>query len=88
MLTEVFPEHLEKRNGLTGVYVGYLNHSRKDVTDEDEGDDQAHLNVNDPKVINYIGSSKSHKVLMINKTLDVEKGVTADVFKEKEQEVR
>lgn len=86
MVIEALPEFLEKRKGLTGVYVGNLNFSLKPVSDEDEGDENAHLNTTESKLINYIGSSLSQKNLMRGKTLDLDKGVTAEVFKEKEAE--
>jgi len=41
---------------LTGCYIGNLDFSVKEVNDEDE-DEKAHLNVDGPKVINYIGYS-------------------------------
>lgn len=47
---------------------------------EEDTDENAHLQTDVPKVINYIGSSKSHKGLMIGKTLPVDKGVTAEAF--------
>ena len=44
---------------LTGVYIGNLDFSVKEINDEEE-DENAHLNINEPKVINYIGYSNSH----------------------------
>jgi hypothetical protein len=58
LFTEL-PEFIEQRLGLTGVYVGYIKHPPKEITDEDE-DDSAHLDTSQPKMINYIGSSASH----------------------------
>jgi len=49
------------------------------VTEEDT-DPNAHLQVDQPKLINYIGSSVSHKKLMIGKSLPLDKGVTAEAF--------
>lgn len=59
----------------------------KSINDEDEGDESAHLNSSESKLINYIGSSISHKSLIRGKTLDLDKGVTAEVFKEREAEI-
>ena len=87
MIVETFPEYLEKQKHLTGVYVGSLNFSLKSINDEDEGDESAHLNSSESKLINYIGSSISHKSLIRGKTLDLDKGVTAEVFKEREAEI-
>jgi hypothetical protein len=63
----------------TGVYIGELNHPKKEVTEEDT-EDNAHLDLAASKLINYIGSSKSHKDLMNGKTLPLDKGVTAKAF--------
>ena len=60
---------------LTGCYVGELNYPKKTITEEDT-DENAHLDTTAPKLINYIGSSLSHKDLMLGKTLPVDKGVT------------
>ena len=49
------------------------------MTDEDE-DDSAHLDTAQSKMINYIGSSSSHKDLMLGKTLPLDKGVTGGAF--------
>lgn len=56
-----------------------MNHPKREVT-EDDTDENAHLDLAAPRLINYIGSSKSHKGLMIGKTLPLEKGVTAKAF--------
>lgn len=79
LLHEDVGEFLEKLFGFTGVYIGELNHPKRTVTDEDT-DENAHLELAAPKLINYIGSSKSHKDLMLGKTLALEKGVTAKAF--------
>lgn len=73
------PEFIEKRLGLTGCYIGYVKHPPKQITDEDE-DDLAHLDTSQPKMINYIGSSLSHADLMLNKTLQLDRGVTGGSF--------
>ena len=61
------------------MYIGELNHPKRTVTDEDT-DENAHLELGASKLINYIGSSKSHKDLMLGKTLALEKGVTSRAF--------
>jgi hypothetical protein len=63
LIVEEFPEFLEQRKALTGSYVGVLDFPFKEINDKEEGD-EAHLNVDAPKVINYIGYSKSHKRIM------------------------
>ena len=65
--------------GLTGCYIGYVKYPPKEISEEDE-DDNAHLDTNQPKMINYIGSSLSHTDLMLNKTLPLDKGVTGGAF--------
>lgn len=64
---------------MTGCYIGYVKNPPKAVTEEDE-DENAHLDTNQPKMINYIGSSKSHNELMLNQTLALDKGVTGGAF--------
>ena len=80
LLDESFPEFLEKRKNLTGVYVGFLEHPTK-IIDEIEEDEMAHLDTSQVKRICYIGSSKSHKFVK-GLMLSLEQGVTADVWKE------
>jgi hypothetical protein len=53
---ELFPDYLNSRLGLTGVYIGTKDFSVKEINDNEE-EETAHLNINDPKVINYIGYS-------------------------------
>ena len=60
---------------MTGVYIGHLNHPTKPITDEDT-EDNAHLDTATPKLINYIGSSVSHKELMRKEVMVLDKGVT------------
>lgn len=58
LIIDQFPDFLEKRKGLTGCYIGYKDFSVREINDEDE-DTRAHLNVDEPEVINYIGYSES-----------------------------
>ena len=67
---------MEKEYQLTGAYIGYVDHPPKDFTDVDE-EENAHLNTSIAKLINYVGSSKSHAALMLGKQLPLDKGVTA-----------
>ena len=73
------PEFIESLYHFTGVYIGELNYPKKSVTEEDT-EETAHLDLTKEKLVNYIGSSKSHKDLMVGKTLSLSKGVTAKAF--------
>lgn len=70
-----FCDYLAKK--VPGVYVGYVDYPRKPVIDLDE---TAHLDLNAPKVINYIAACESHLNFMLSQTLSLEQGVTAQVF--------
>lgn len=70
---------MENHTNITGAYIGELNHPPREITDEDV-DENAHLNTGADKVINYIGSSLSHKNLMRGKILKLNEGVTANAF--------
>ncbi len=75
-MREWLPEFLEEEFKLTGAYIGQVDHPPKEFGLEDE-DENAHLNTSVGKLINYIGSSKSHASLMLGKLLPLDKGVTA-----------
>lgn len=79
MLEEAFPDFVENHTSITGAYVGYLNHPPRKITEEDT-DEQAHLETGAEKLINYIGSSASHKALMRGKMLSLNEGVTGKAF--------
>ena len=79
LIGETLPEFVEEELKLTGAYVGHVNHPPKQITDEDE-DENAHLDTSQPKMINCVGSSRSHRDLMIGKTLELDKGVTGGAF--------
>ncbi|KAL4484274.1 hypothetical protein ABPG72_006385 [Tetrahymena utriculariae] len=85
LLSHEFPNFLEERKGLTGVYVGFKDFQVKKIN-EDEEDEKAHLDQDKDKVINYIGYSSSQKEIMAGKTLSAkeEESFTAAVFKEPE----
>ena len=54
-------------------------HPRKDISDED--DDKAHIDEENPKVINFLYTSKGHE-FMQGKVLKSDQGISHDVFKE------
>ncbi|EGR28594.1 hypothetical protein IMG5_172240 [Ichthyophthirius multifiliis] len=85
LLVSEFPNFLEKRKNLVGVYIGIKDFPFKQINEEDE-DEKAHLDQEAEKIIKYIGYSDSHKDLMSNKILSAkeEESVTAAVFKERE----
>ncbi len=60
---------LQEFTGATGVYIGKLVKPIKEINDED--DDKAHLDEENPKVIQFITASKSHE-FMKNKLLKSE----------------
>ena len=75
----MLPESVEEELKLTGAYIGHVNHPPRAINDEDE-DPNAHLDTSQPKLINYIGSSKSHRDLMLGENLSLDKGVTGGAF--------
>lgn len=80
-MEEWLPEYLEAHYGLAACYVGLLGNQRKTVTDNDE-DENAHLDLEAPKTVTYIGASKNSKEGMLGRVLPPEKGISLDVFKE------
>jgi hypothetical protein len=70
---------LQEFTGATGVYIGKLVHPRKEITDDD--DEKAHIDEENPKVINFLYSSKGHE-FMTGKILKSDQGISHDVFKE------
>lgn len=67
--------------GATGVYIGRLEQTKKEVKDGDN--DAAHVDDAGQHVIRYINASKDHAFL-IGKFLKMDEGVTPDVFKASE----
>lgn len=63
LLSQEFPNFLEERKGLTGVYIGVKDFGVKHINEEDE-DEKAHLDTESEKIINYIGYSTSHETIM------------------------
>jgi hypothetical protein len=59
------------------VYVGKLVPPIKEINEDD--DDKAHLDDTNPKVIQFIYTSKGHE-FMLDKVLKVNQGLTHDVF--------
>lgn len=47
LIVELFPDYLNSRLGLTGVYIGTKDFSVKEINDNEE-EETAHLNINDP----------------------------------------
>ena len=77
-----FPNYLERKFKLTGVYIGVLDHPLKTFTDADD-DENAHLDMAAEKVIRYIGYSTSHEFVK-----DITLGgdcVCAEIFKVPEE---
>lgn len=83
LLERWLPDYLEKEKGLSGCYVGLLGHQTKIATDNDE-DENAHIDMEAPKVVAYVGASDSNSKLMVGQILPPEKGVSLDVFKQDE----
>lgn len=68
LLTRWLPEYVEKRYGLTGSYVGYLTHLHKPL-ELHNFEPGAELDTENPKVIEYMGTSASHENTMMMKIL-------------------
>lgn len=58
LLASEFPNFLEERKGLTGVYIGVKDYGVKHIDEENE-DEKAHLDTENEKLINFIGYSTS-----------------------------
>jgi len=58
LLASEFPNFLEERKGLTGVYIGVKDYGTKEIDEENE-DEKAHLDTESEKLINFIGYSTS-----------------------------
>ena len=78
-------EFLQKNTNSTGVYMGKLVYPSKEIDDDADGD--AHLNKEEPKVVKYLNASQGHE-FMIDVVLGPEEGITHDVFKEQEDDVK
>ena len=57
---------MAKNTAATGVYIGKLVYPRREIEDKD--DDKAHLNEEEPKVIEYVNATEDHK-FMLNRVL-------------------
>jgi hypothetical protein len=73
LLADRFPNFLENRRNLTGVYVAQLDLPRKAVDPLDD-EENAHVDQEKPKQLNYVGYSDSHSFLM-GKCLNMEQGI-------------
>lgn len=80
MLSEVC-EELEKRFELGGAYIGEVKHPKRNITENDEGE-TAHLELDQPKRIEYIAYSKSQAAILEGKSLPLD-SVTGSLFQEK-----
>lgn len=75
-------DFLEKHTGATGVYIGKLVHQKRPI--EEDAADNAHIDEEAPKVIEYTHASKSHQ-FMVGKVVTPETApVTHSVFEEHE----
>jgi hypothetical protein len=81
LLVKDFCDFLISQKQVRGAYIGFVDFPRKPIA-EYEDDELAHLDLTQPKVINYIGACESHRKFMIGKTLPLDQGVTAQVFQE------
>ena len=67
---------------LTGCYVGELKYRHKSL-EEHNFESGAEFDTENPKIIEFVGSSKSHK-FMIEQIIPNESGRSYEVFKEEE----
>ena len=63
LLSSEFPNFLEERKALTGVYIGVKDYGVKPIDEENE-DEKAHLDTENEKLINFIGYSTSQEKIM------------------------
>lgn len=77
MLNEVC-EELERRYKLGGVYVGEVKHPKRVFTEMEEGEN-VHLELEQPKRIEYTAYSKSQEKIMSGKYLSLE-SITGGIF--------
>ena len=75
-------ENLKQFTDSTGVYFAIRDFKRKKITDND--DEFAHFSV-ETEVIRYIAWDKEHKTTLKGQFLELETGVTNDLFKPKEE---
>ncbi len=66
-----------KSLGATGVYIGRLEQTKKEIKEGDN--DAAHVDEAGAQIIKYISASKDHR-FMVGKSLKMTEGVTPDVF--------
>lgn len=70
-------DFLAKETKATGVYIAKLVCPRKPI--EDESDDKAHLDEENPKVLQYIRATKDHQFI-VDRVLGPELGRTHEIF--------
>lgn len=72
---------LKDRTEATGAYIGYLQYPELPI--EDDAMEDAHLNMEAPKVVKFTHATEDHKFI-VGRFLGEEQGITHDVFKEQE----
>jgi len=77
MTYQEFPEYLKQATNLPAVYIGQLGYPVKTL-DENEEDINGHLDVNQERIIRYVGASKNQRFIL-GQTLP-ESSVTHDAF--------
>ena len=83
LIHSIFPNFLEKKLKLSGVYIGKLDFPLKEFNELENDEEDAHIDLEADKLIIFFGVSDSHK-FMLNKTSSLDQGITPDVFKEPE----
>jgi hypothetical protein len=79
-----FVDHLKEFTSVESVYVGKLVAPKKDIQEDD--DDQAHNDEESSKIIQFSHANKGQDFMVDQTlTLDENKGITHDVFKESSQ---
>jgi len=76
-------EFLKEFTDATGVYIGKLVPPMVEI--DDDADENAHINEEDPKVIQIIHASKEHR-FMVDTYLKSDEGISHEAFAEKEGE--
>ena len=81
-ILEAICQKLKEFTKATGVYIAIKDLKRKKVTEND--DESAHF-VNDLEVIRYIAWDKDHENILKGRYIELETGVTNDLFKPPEE---
>jgi hypothetical protein len=75
-----FAEYLHANVGSTGVYIGQLEPPHKPI--EEDGEEDAHLDLNNPAIIKFKFANKDHKELLLGSSLKPGQGKAHDAFNE------